>query len=90
MGGQLGLLKGDGYVYIAHLVAFFLYERHHFSQQQLGVMSALSPEEGCLVEVYTETDFKRAEDLHAQLQEWLIKNGASQSAEVKIVLKQEK
>ncbi|MBQ7992985.1 MAG: tRNA pseudouridine(38-40) synthase TruA [Solobacterium sp.] len=60
------------------------------SQQQLGIMSAISPEEGCLVEVYTETDFKRAEDLHAQLQEWLIKNGASQSAEVKIVLKQEK
>jgi hypothetical protein len=60
------------------------------SQQQLGVMTALSPREGCLVEVHTETDRQRAECLRPQLEEWLFRNGAAESAEVKILLKQEK
>lgn len=60
------------------------------SQQQLGTMCAVSKEEGCIVEVHTETDLKRAVNLREQLMEWLKNNGAEEGARVEIRLAEEK
>ena len=60
------------------------------SQQQLGTMRAVSKEEGCIVEVHTETDLKRAVNLREQLMEWLKNNGAEEGARVEIRLAEEK
>lgn len=54
------------------------------SQEILGIMHAVSLEEGCLIEVFSEDDLSRAEGLKPQIEEWLMKQNASENAGCRI------